>query len=80
MIQIQEQSADYTNLITDALFQEWLRFDGSDQNEVKTMLIESAIRMAEQYCNATFGNKTYKALYSNVCHGKKYFPPFGKII
>ena len=80
MVQVEELTYDYTALISDDLFQEWLRYDGTDQATVKPVLLEAAIRSAEDYCNAAFGTKTFAAQFDNVCVGKKYFLPYGNIV
>ena len=78
-VQVQEVSADYTDMISEAEYQEFLRYDGSDQDNVLPIMLESAIRQAEQYCNASFGNKEYIALFDNAEGGRRYYLPFGKI-
>jgi len=78
-VQVEEVSADYTNFLSDAQIEQYLRFDGADQSAVLPLLTESAIRQAEAYCNATFGNKTIIALFSDACYGKTYYLPFAPI-
>jgi len=74
-----EVTADYTNLIASTDYQEFLRYDGSDQSNIVPGLVESAIRQAEAYCNATFGDKTYEVYFDDVCAGKWYRLPYGPI-
>ena len=62
-LQVEEQTADYTGMITEIDYQEYIRFDGTDQDAILPMLVESSIRQAEAYCNSTFGLKTFKALF-----------------
>lgn len=59
-LQVQELTADYAGMITEADYQEYLRYDGTDQATILPTMVESAIRQAEAYCNASFGLKTYK--------------------
>jgi uncharacterized phiE125 gp8 family phage protein len=69
-LQVQELTADYTGIITTADYQEYIRYDGTDQAAIMPTLIESAIRQAEAYCNASFGLKTYiiqKQDYNIAC-------------
>jgi uncharacterized phiE125 gp8 family phage protein len=78
-LQISETSADYTGLISDTVFQEWLRFDGSDQDNIKTIIIEGAIREAEAFCQRTFGDKTLVVLYDCIERYKKYYLPLAPV-
>ena len=78
-VQISETSADYTGLISDSVFEEWLRFDGSDQDNIKTIIIEGAIREAEAFCQRTFGDKTLVVLYDNIERGKRYYLPLSPV-
>jgi uncharacterized phiE125 gp8 family phage protein len=79
-LQVEEITADYTNMIVEADYQEYIRYDGTDQAALMPILIESAIRQAEAYCNATFGLKTYEALFSNVISGCNIYLPFAPIL
>ena len=79
-LEVVENSADYTGMITEAEYQEYLRFDGSDQSEVINTFIESAIREAEAYCNASFGNKSFTVHYNQVTTGKALYLPFAPIL
>jgi len=78
-IQVQELTADYTGLITDAERQEFQRYEGTDQDVILPVLIESAIRQAEGYCNATFGTKTFDCLIDAVA-GRRYPLPYAPIL
>ena len=74
-VQVEEQTADYTGMITETDYQEYLRFDGTDQDAILPTLVNSAIRQAEAYCNATFGLKTYEALFEmDDCKHTLYLP------
>ena len=78
-IQTEELTADYTGMITEADYQEYLRFDGTDQATVMPMLVESAIRQAEAYCNASFGNKSYEYQRQVYTSGCNYYLPYAPI-
>jgi len=79
-LQVQEVSADYTGMISEADYQEFLRYDGTDQAAILPTLVEGAIRVAEDYCNATFGLKTFvmqKQTFERNCN---IYLPFAPII
>lgn len=78
-IQVEELTADYTGMILEADYQEYIRFDGTDQNTIMPMLIESAIRQAEAYCNASFGAKTYEYQRQVFTSGCAYYLPYAPI-
>lgn len=79
MVQVQELTADYTGILSDNQIEQFLRYDGTDQSDILPLLIESASRQAEDYCNATFGNKTFSALFSEASCDKGYYLPFSPI-
>lgn len=79
-LQVQENTADYTGMITAQEYEQYIRFDGTDQDLVMPILVESSIRAAEDYCNATFGLKTFTALFDNVLSGCNLYLPFAPII
>jgi hypothetical protein len=78
-LQVEELTADYTGMITDAEREEFQRYDGTDQSNILPVLIESAIRQAEGYCQATFGTKTFNMLIDAVA-GRRYPIPFAPIL
>ncbi len=78
-LEVQEIAADYTDLITADQYQEYLRYDGTDQSNILPVMLESAIRTAEMYCNASFGDKTYTVFKDNIESGKKFRLPFPSI-
>lgn len=78
-IQVDELTADYTGLISDAEREEYQRYNGTDQVNILPVLIESAIRQAEGYCNASFGNKTFDCLIEAI-GGRMYPLPFAPIL
>lgn len=78
-IQVEILSEDFTGLITETQYQEYLRFDGTDQSEVLPFMVVSAIKMAEHFCNASFGTKTIAYQNDSVIAGLKYWLPFPKI-
>lgn len=78
-IQVEEVSADYTGMIVEADYQEYIRFDGTDQATIMPTLVESAIRQAEAYCNASFGSKSYVYQNADVDLGCDYYLPFAPV-
>jgi hypothetical protein len=78
-IQVTESAADYTGLIAEADYQEFIRYNGTDQSTIMPQLVESAIRQAEAYCNTTFGNKTFVVYFENAESGCVYSLPHGPI-
>lgn len=78
-VQIEVLTEDYTGIISEAEYQEYLRFDGTDQDNVLPLMVTSAINMAEHHCNATIGNKTFKYQNDKVCQGLKYWLPYPKV-
>ena len=79
-IQVEELSADYTGMIDVADYQEFLRYDGTDQATILPTLIEGAIRTAEDYCNATFGLKTFKMQKQNFEQNCNIYLSFAPIL
>ena len=78
-IQVEEISADYTGMIVEADYQEYIRYDGTDQATIMPTLVESAIRQAEAYCNATFGDKQYIYQRSEFEPNCAYYLPYAPI-
>lgn len=78
-IQVEILTEDFTGLISQSEYEEYLRFDGTDQDNVLPFMVVSAIKMAEHFCNASFGNKTIKYQNDSVIAGLKYWLPFPKI-
>lgn len=79
-IQTQEVTADFTGMIAEADYQEFIRYDGTDQSVILPTLIESAIRQAEGYCNASFGLKTFIYQRQDYISGCPYYLPFAPIL
>ncbi len=79
-LQVQELTADYTGMITEADYQQFLRYDGTDQATILPLMVESAIRQAESYCQASFGLKTYKMQKSDYNIGCDVYLPFAPIL
>lgn len=79
MLQVKELSADYTNLITQADYQQFMRDDDTTQANVIAIMVESAIRQAEAICNASFGTKTYTMYRDTIKGGKKIYLPFAPV-
>lgn len=78
-LKVNEKSADYTGMISGEDYQEYIRYDGDDQSTILPLLIETSIRAAESYCNASFGTKTYEVYFNDVVGGCGYELPFGNI-
>ena len=79
-LQVQELTANYTGMITEADYQEYLRYDGTDQATVLPLMVESAIRQAESYCGASFGLKTYKIQKTDYNIACDIYLPFAPIL
>lgn len=79
MLQVKELSADYTNLITQDDYQQFMRDDDTTQSNVIAIMVESAIRQAEAICNASFGTKTYAVYKDGVKGGEKLYLPFAPV-
>lgn len=79
-LQVQEITANYTGMITEADYQEYLRYDGTDQATVLPLMVESAIRQAESYCGASFGLKTYKIQKTDFNIACDIYLPFAPIL
>ena len=67
-------------MITEADYQEYLRYDGTDQATVLPLMVESAIRQAESYCGASFGLKTYKIQKTDFNIACDIYLPFAPIL
>lgn len=78
-VQVEEVSADYTDFLSAAEIEEYIRDDDDAQTNILPLLIESAIRQAEGYCNATFGSKEMVCLFTNVKACNSYYLPFAPI-
>lgn len=78
-IQTEELTADFTGIINEADYQEYIRYEGTDQATILPVLVESAIRQAEAFCSRSFGNKTFKYLNDRICYSIKYYLPFAPI-
>ena len=79
-LQVQEVTADYTGMINEADYQEYLRYDGTDQATILPLMVESAIRQAERYCTASFGLKTYKMQKTDYNISCDIYLPFAPIL
>tara|TARA_R110002020_G_scaffold231553_2_gene442746 strand:+ start:7198 stop:7761 length:564 start_codon:yes stop_codon:yes gene_type:complete len=79
-LQVEELTADYTGMINEADYQEYIRYDGTDQSTILPIMVESAIRQAESYCNASFGLKTYKLQKTDYNIACDIYLPFAPIL
>ena len=83
-VQVEKVSADYTGLVDLPTLKEFIRFDGTDQDTVLPVLVEQGIKLAEDWCNRSFGNKRYIAQFLGItptdCSMRIPFGPIRDVI
>lgn len=70
-------TSDSTGMIPLAEVKEYLRFSGTDQDTALQVMIDGAIKLAENYTRRSFSTKNINAQYSGLEIGKTVTLPLG---